>query len=96
MIPDRKGKKMKKMSSPKDHVPLVNLNSDEVISEFIEQQERLLSLLGKARQINLEKAKVPISIAKFLKLKLGDVFMFLIAHNHRHVLQVEKALAVVA
>lgn len=84
--------KPKKMSAPKDHQPIANLDADKVVSEFIDQQERLLVLLEKARKINLEKAKVPISIAKFIKLKLGDVFMFLIAHNYRHVLQAERAL----
>jgi hypothetical protein len=49
-------------------------------------------LLERSREINLNKAKVPISIAKFIRLKLGDVFNFLIAHNHRHVLQAERAL----
>jgi hypothetical protein len=85
--------KQKKMKSPKDHQPVANLNADEVVREFIDQQERLIVLLEKARKINLGKARVPISIAKFIKLKLGDVFMFVVAHNHRHVLQAERALA---
>lgn len=57
MMPGTEGKKIKKMSAPKDHVPAANLDSDKVISEFIEQQERLLLLLEKAREINIEKSK---------------------------------------
>lgn len=90
MLP--KESKQKKMSSPKDHVPAADLDTDKVVGEFIDQQEKLVVLLDEARKINLNKARVPISIAKFIKLKLGDVFMFLIAHNHRHVLQAERAL----
>lgn len=93
MMPSQENKKMKKMSAPKSYIPVADLDTDKVISEFIDQQEGLLSLLEKARSINIEKVKVPISIAKFIKLKLGDTFRFLIAHNYRHVLQAERALA---
>ena len=92
MMPPTKGKKMKKMSSPKNHYPSADVDSDSVIQEFINQQEKMLSLLEEARSINIEKSKVAISIAKFIKLQLGDVFRFLIAHTYRHVLQAERAL----
>jgi hypothetical protein len=91
MLPKLDGS-VKKMAAPSDHTPSSNLNSDSVIQEFIDQQERLLVLLEKAKQIDLQKAKVPISIAKFIKLRLGDVFMFLVVHNYRHVLQAERAM----
>jgi hypothetical protein len=84
---------IKKMKSPKDHEPLSNDNSAAAIATFIDQQERLLVLLEKARSIDLQKTKVPISIAKFIKLQLGDVFNFLVAHNYRHVIQAEGALS---
>ncbi|MCW3106054.1 MAG: DinB family protein, partial [Segetibacter sp.] len=92
MMPGTDEKKMKKMSAPANHSPVASLDSDKVLSEFIDQQEKLVSLLEQARKINLEKAKVSISIAKFIKLKLGDTFRFIIMHNYRHVLQAERAL----
>ena len=58
-----------------------------------DQQEKLLILLEEAKQVNLNSIRIPISIAKFIKLKLGDVFMFLIAHNIRHVKQAERIIA---
>ncbi len=82
----------KKMQSPKNHQPQNNAESHFVIAEFIEQQEQLLQLLEDAKQLDLNAIKVPISIAPFIKLKLGDVFMFLVAHNQRHVLQAEKVI----
>jgi hypothetical protein len=94
MLP-KEGKQMK-MKAPKEHQPIADLDSDKVISEFIDQQEKLVELLEQAREINLNKARVPISIAKFIKLKLGDVFGFLIAHNQRHILQAERALEAAA
>lgn len=92
MMPERDGKKMKKMSAPKNHTPDADLDSYKVVSEFIDQQEKILKLLEAAREIDLNKAKVPVSIAKFIKLKLGDVFMFLNAHNLRHIAQAERAM----
>ncbi|CAA9520518.1 MAG: hypothetical protein AVDCRST_MAG96-2901 [uncultured Segetibacter sp.] len=93
MMPESKGKRMKKMSAPKNHTPAASLDSCKVVSEFIDHQEKMLDLLEKARKIDLNKAKVPVSIAKFIKLKLGDVFMFLNAHTLRHIIQAERAAA---
>jgi hypothetical protein len=92
MLPTKEGKLSMKMKSPKDHTPKMIIESHIVITEFIDQQEKLLQLLTIARKIDLNKSKVGISIAPFIKLKLGDVFMFLIAHLQRHTLQVQRAL----
>ncbi len=92
MMPGNDGKVTKKMSSPKDHYPETNTDSHKVIAEFIEQQERLLSLLEAAQDIDLNKASCAISISKLVKLKLGDTFLFFIAHHYRHILQAERAL----
>jgi len=92
MQPKADGSLPKKMQSPKNHQPQNNTESHFVIAEFIEQQEQLLQLLEQAKEVDLNSIKVPISIAPFIKLKLGDVFMFLVAHNQRHVLQAEKAI----
>ena len=92
MLTKKDGQPAKKMSSPKDHSPQSNVDSFLVIGEFIEQQEKLLILLQKARSIDLNKTRIPISISRFIRLKLGDTFLFLIAHNYRHILQAERAL----
>ena len=80
------------MKTPKNHTPLANKNSNAVLAAFITQQEILLQLLEKAKQVNLRKAKTPVSISKFIKLPLGDTFRFLIAHNYRHIVQAERAI----
>ncbi len=92
MLPTKEGKLSKKMKSPKDHTPKTIIESHIVITEFIDQQEKLLQLLTIAKKMDLNKSKVGISIAPFIKLKLGDVFMFLIAHIVRHTQQAESAL----
>jgi hypothetical protein len=93
MMPDVDGKVSKKMKSPKEHSPKTIVESRVVISECIDQQEKLLQLLRKAKGIDLNKNRVGISIAPFIKLKLGDVLMFLVAHQTRHLMQAERAQA---
>lgn len=92
MMPGNDGMVNKKMSSPKNHYPATNSESHKVIAEFIEQQEKLLQLLELAKEVDLSKATCAISISKLVKLKLGDTFNFYIAHQHRHILQAERAL----
>ena len=63
-----------------------------MIAEFIDQQEQLLRLISEAGAVDLNSVRVGISLAPIVKLKLGDVFLFLIAHEVRHVDQARRAL----
>jgi DinB superfamily len=92
MLPNTEGGVKSKMKSPKNAEPQKQPNAQEVIAEFIEQQEKMLELINKSRSINLGSIRVPISLTKLIKLKLGDTFLFCGAHNQRHVLQLEKSL----
>ncbi|RFS15377.1 DinB family protein [Emticicia sp. C21] len=83
----------KKYKAFKDHIPASNLDSHAVLAEFIEQQETLLNNLKQARNADLDKIYIPISIARWIKLKLGDVFQFVIAHDERHIQQAQRVLA---
>jgi hypothetical protein len=83
----------KKYKAFKDHVPALSLDAHAVLAEFIEQQETLLRYLKQAYNIDLDKARVPISIARWISLKLGDVFQFMIAHQDRHIQQAQRILA---
>jgi uncharacterized damage-inducible protein DinB len=82
--------KMKKYKAFKDHTPAPALDAHEVVAKFIQQQEELLDLLKLARHTDLNKVRIPISISRWLKLKLGDVFQFIIAHNERHLHQAKR------
>ena len=83
--------KVSKMNSPKDHRPVKIFESHLVVSEFIDQQERLLLLLRKCASANWD-ARLPISLTQLIKLKLGDVLLFYTAHQERHYLQAQRAL----
>lgn len=82
----------KKMKAFKEYNPPENLDARQTVAEFIRQQEMLLTLLRKSHSADLNKIRIPVSIAKFIKLKAGDVFQFLIAHNERHLQQAKRNL----
>jgi DinB superfamily len=92
MLPAVPGKKPVKMKSPKEHEPASFPDPETMIREFISGEEKLLMLLEKSREINLGKVRIPISLNRFIRLKLGDTFHFLIAHQQRHFLQIRQIL----
>lgn len=96
MQPKEGGKIANKMNAPKEHQPIAALDGQKVLNEFIARQNDLLNYLQQAKQTNMGKLRVPISISKFIKLKLGDTFRFLIAHQQRHFIQVDNTLQHVA
>lgn len=81
----------KKYPALKGHIPPLNLDAYAVVIKFISQQEDLLKYLQLAAHADLN-FRVPTSISSLIKLKLGDVFQFLIAHNERHVQQALRNL----
>lgn len=82
----------KKIKAFKKHIPSANLDAHAVVAEFIHQQELLLQFLKQAAQTDLNAIRIPISIAKWVRLKLGDTFRFIIAHNERHLQQAKRNL----
>ena len=95
MKPAENGTIKHKMQSPKDHRPNSHPDAFPVLTTFLEQQHYLLELLEKAKTKHIGKIKTPISISRFIKLKVGDVFRFLIAHEQRHFVQIENTLLAV-
>jgi hypothetical protein len=92
MRPGTDGKIGNKMNAPKNHRPSAILDIKAVVKTFMEQQYELLNLLEQAKSTNIGKIRTPISISRFIKLKLGDTFRFLVAHEQRHFVQIENTL----
>ena len=81
-----KMKTSKKMTFPN------SLNVNSVMKEFAEGQDKLLRLLEMAKGKDLAKIHIPITLTKLIKLRLGDTFRFLIAHEQRHLIQARNTL----
>lgn len=92
MQPAALGKQLKKYKAPKDHRPPPQLDTVMVLKEFYEGQQRLIQLLEQAVLSDLGKVKVPISISRLIRLKLGDTLRFLIAHQLRHFEQIKRGV----
>ena len=57
------------------------------IEIFKEKQSELLELIEKAKNVNIQRVKVPIAISKLIRLRLGDALLFVVYHNERHMQQ---------
>lgn len=84
--------KMTKMQSPADKVPSASNFDKSVVNTFIDQQKQYLDIIKLAESKNLNKIKVPITISKWVKLKLGDTLRVTVYHNERHVIQAVNAI----
>jgi hypothetical protein len=84
--------KLNKMKSPSDKNPNNSELNMSIMTTFIVQQNELITLLESAKVVSLTKTKTPISISTILKLRLGDTFRFVSAHNDRHLLQAENVI----
>ncbi|MBD0298004.1 MAG: DinB family protein [Flavisolibacter sp.] len=81
-----------KMKTMKDYEPEGGLSATNVLNEYIQQKDKLLQLLDLARDRNLNTIRIPITITRLLKLRLGDTFRFLVAHEQRHMIQARNTL----
>lgn len=82
-----------KMKSPANAVPPAtdSLDANTELEAFLGFQNRLLYLLQRAQQVNLGGHRVPTSLSNFIRLKLGDIFRFVIAHQERHFQHMERS-----
>ncbi len=85
----------RKFKSPKANNPSLDISllTGNEVSDFEKGQVELLSIIEKATTVNLRKVKVPISISKLIRFRLGDALMFVVYHNERHVQQVLNVMA---
>jgi DNA integrity scanning protein DisA with diadenylate cyclase activity len=85
----------RKFNAARNYNPIFNkeLVKGDDTSIFVSFQDELLRILESAKQINIQRAKVPISISKFIRLRIGDAFLFVIYHNERHIQQISNLLA---
>ena len=64
----------------------------EAAKQFLAHQEELLRLVQAAGRADLGRVRVPISLTPLIRLKLGDTFRFVIAHQQRHFQQIARGL----
>lgn len=84
----------RKFKSPKEFNPTINpsLLATSSIDDYVRLQEEYLGIIEKAQHFNLRRVKLPLSISKLTKLRLGDVLLFVSYHNERHIQQILNIL----
>jgi hypothetical protein len=92
MMPTKENIIVKKMKAPKNAIPSFQPNTNDMLTECISHQHHLLNLLTIAESVNLNTNRIPTSLSKIIKLKLGDTFRFFVAHEQRHFLQIANVL----
>ena len=95
MMPSNVYEIKNKMKTARNFAPSKGTNIEAVFAEFMQSQNKLLQLLEIAKRRNLNSIRVPITTSSFIRLKLGDIFRFLIAHEQRHMIQARNALKAV-
>ncbi len=80
------------MSAMKGHIPAETLDAAKVLNEFLADQRKLLELLEQMKRVDMASVRIPITISKFITIKLGDALRFLVAHEVRHFAQIERTL----
>jgi hypothetical protein len=82
----------KRFKAFKNHRPPAIQDAHAEVAIFINQQETLLLYIRKAANADLNQ-RIPISISTLVKLKLGDVFGFMVAHIERHMQQAQRYIS---
>ncbi|QDK80389.1 DinB family protein [Spirosoma sp. KCTC 42546] len=76
--------------------PAADLVPTEVMSQFVELQTLLRTLLDKAVYLDWNQDKVMTLFGNWLKIRLGDAFLMLVAHTERHMKQAMRVKAEMA
>ncbi len=92
MKPSSDNKVKNKMKAMKNATPPPEVDEKVALDQFIDDQHVLLNLLQIAKSANLNRLRVPTSLTRLIKLKLGDTFRFFIAHEQRHMIQISNTL----
>jgi DinB superfamily len=95
MQPGPQGQINNPMKALKGHRPGPHLPAQSGLETFVAQQTQLLALLHQAEGRDLAAQRIGITLTPLIRLKTGDVFRFLVAHQTRHFWQAKRALAAV-
>ncbi len=80
----------RKFRAPKNYDATLHpeLITEHLLEDYLNSQQEFLQILESSVAVNLRKVKVPISISKLVRLRLGDAFLFVAYHNERHMQQI--------
>ncbi len=76
-----------KLKAPSSIKPRPGLNPRTVLNQFVELQQLLVSMLDKTTYLDWNQDKLATLFGNWLKIRLGDALLMLVAHTERHINQ---------
>jgi hypothetical protein len=91
--PDGTVFKMKtgKLSCPPGGV----LDGPDTLHRFLQQCDMIDDILRHSATKDMQRIRIPLSFSSFVKLRLGDILRYLIAHCERHLLQAHRVMGLI-
>ncbi|WP_158534871.1 DinB family protein [Mucilaginibacter hurinus] len=96
MQPAHNGQVKTRYKAAARHLPVGLENTEKELQAFYDGQQDLLNLLQAAGNHDLNRVTVPTSIATLIRIKTADALRFLVAHQQRHLLQIQRAVTQLA
>ncbi len=85
---------LNKMKTFKEMNPIHSDLNRTTIDSFLKLQYEFIEIMEISKKCDLSKTKNHISISKWIKLRVGDTFRFVLNHNLRHIAQIKRTLEV--
>jgi len=84
----------RKFKAPKGHNPTTepSLVKGNEVQQFLLLQNEFFEVIDLSEAVNLRRVKIPISISKIIRLRLGDALLFVTYHNQRHIQQIKNLM----
>ena len=82
----------RKFKAQKGYNPTIDLSlvKGNETDQFLLLQSEFFEVINSAENVNLRRVKIPISISKIIRLRLGDALLFVTYHNQRHIQQIKN------
>jgi uncharacterized damage-inducible protein DinB len=81
---------VKKQKTFKKMIPGKSRLTRDVLTTFLNDQQRILRLIEKSFQLDVTKSLVPVEFFKLLKMNMAETLEFVIVHEQRHLIQAEN------
>lgn len=84
----------RKFQSPKKFNPSVHkeLIIEDLLNHFYASKTKFHELIECSKNVNLQRVKIPVSFSNFIRLRLGDILLFISYHEERHMNQINNLL----
>jgi hypothetical protein len=84
----------RKFKAPKTYNPLLDklLVTGNDVNDLIKNHSEFIQLLNDSSNVSLRKIRIPLAVARLVRLRLGDILIFLSYHNERHLQQMKNLI----